>query len=323
MKDSNLFKNFSKKKILVLGDVMLDRYWWGDVSRISPEAPVPVVRLRRTSVAAGGAANVAANVAGLGAIPILIGAVGMDGEADVVRSVLTLAGVSPENLVELENYPTTVKTRVIAHNQQVVRVDHELHEILGPDEEAKIIECVRKKITESDAVVISDYAKGLLTDVVIAEAVSAANSGGKTILIDPKGKHFGKYDRATLLTPNFHEVKEACKLDGDGVRVAETAGNQLLSEFSFKAVLITQGDAGMTLFQRESAPLHFPAVAKEVYDVTGAGDTVIATLATSLGAGSDLAAACRLANIAAGIVVEQVGTTPVKIEDLKRAARGT
>src|SRR4051812_12745186 len=124
MEDSNLFKSFSKKKILVLGDVMLDRYWWGDVSRISPEAPVPVVRLRRTSVAAGGAANVAANVAGLGATPILIGAVGKDSEADIVRSVLFESGVSPENLVTLENYPTTVKTRVIAHSQQVVRVDH-------------------------------------------------------------------------------------------------------------------------------------------------------------------------------------------------------
>jgi D-beta-D-heptose 7-phosphate kinase/D-beta-D-heptose 1-phosphate adenosyltransferase len=321
MEDSNLFKAFSKKKILVLGDVMLDRYWWGDVSRISPEAPVPVVRLRRTSVAAGGAANVAANIAGLGATPILIGAVGNDGEAGIVRSVLSESGVSPENLVTLENYPTTVKTRVIAHSQQVVRVDHELHEILNSEEEAKIIESVRAKIAESDAVVISDYAKGLLTDALISETVSVANSAGKTILVDPKGKHFGKYDRATLLTPNLHEAKDACKLDGDGDGLAIEAGSRLLSDFSFSAVLITQGDAGMTLFQRDTDPLHFSAIAKEVYDVTGAGDTVIATLATSLGAGSDLASACRLANIAAGIVVEQVGTTPIRIKELEKASR--
>jgi D-beta-D-heptose 7-phosphate kinase/D-beta-D-heptose 1-phosphate adenosyltransferase len=221
----------------------------------------------------------------------------------------------------MENRPTTVKTRVIAHSQQVVRVDHELHETLNSEEEEKIIESVRAKVAESDAVVISDYAKGLLTNSVISEAIEAASSAGKTILVDPKGKDFGKYDRATLLTPNLHEAKEACKLEGDADDLADKAGAQLLSDFLFGAVLITQGDAGMTLFQRGNKPLRLMAIAKEVYDVTGAGDTVIATLATSLGGGGDLPSACRLANIAAGIVVEQVGTTPIKIDELEKAAR--
>jgi len=319
MTDSNLFKQFRRTSVLVLGDVMLDRYWWGDVTRISPEAPVPVVRLNRTSTAAGGAANVAANVAGLGARPILVGAVGNDSEGEVMRSILSRSGVSAEHLLMLADRPTTVKTRVIAHSQQVVRVDHEHHETLGHDDEAVLIDKVKKLIPECDAVVLSDYAKGLLTDPVIASVIRAANENEKAILVDPKGKDFGKYDHATLLTPNLGEAKEACKLDGQG-DLAHKAAELLLAAHAFGSVLITQGAAGMTLFQRDSEPLHFPAIAKQIYDVTGAGDTVIATLATALGAGGDLATACRLANLAASMVVEQVGTTPIRIDDLERVS---
>jgi D-beta-D-heptose 7-phosphate kinase/D-beta-D-heptose 1-phosphate adenosyltransferase len=321
MIDSNLFKSFRRTSILVLGDVMLDRYWWGEVTRISPEAPVPVVRLKRTSTAAGGAANVAANISGLGASPVLVGAVGNDSEGEAVRSILSRSGVSPEHLVTLADRPTTVKTRVIAHSQQVVRVDHEHHELLDPDAEAELIDSVIKLIPRCDAVVLSDYAKGLLSESVIESVIRAANENGKSILVDPKGKDFGKYDHATLLTPNLGEAKEACKLDGQG-NLTHKAAELLLSAHAFGSVLITQGDAGMTLFQRDSDPLHFPAIAKQVYDVTGAGDTVIATLATALGAGGDLATACRLANLAASMVVEQVGTTPIRIEDLERESQG-
>lgn len=319
MTDSNLFKQFRHTNVLVLGDVMLDRYWWGEVTRISPEAPVPVVRLKRTSTAAGGAANVAANVAGLGARPILVGAVGNDSEGEAMRAILSKSGVSAEHLVVLDDRPTTVKTRVIAHSQQVVRVDHEYHELLGHDSEAELIYSVKRLIPTCDVVVLSDYAKGLLTGSVITSVIRAANENGKMILVDPKGKDFGKYDHATVLTPNLGEAKEACKLDGHG-DLAHKAAELLLAAHAFGSVLITQGDAGMTLFQRDSEPLHFPAIAKQIYDVTGAGDTVIATLATALGAGGDLATACRLANLAASMVVEQVGTTPIRIEDLEQAS---
>ncbi|HTK38865.1 MAG TPA: PfkB family carbohydrate kinase, partial [Pyrinomonadaceae bacterium] len=178
MTDSNLFKKFRNTSILVLGDVMLDRYWWGDVTRISPEAPVPVVRLKRTSTAAGGAANVAANIAGLGATPILVGAVGNDSEGEAMRSILSQSGVSAEYLVMLDDRPTTVKTRVIAHSQQVVRVDHEHHELLDLGAETALINSVKKLIPKCDAVVLSDYAKGLLTESVITSVICAANENG-------------------------------------------------------------------------------------------------------------------------------------------------
>ena len=312
---SEILDSFSTKKILIVGDVMLDQYWWGDVTRISPEAPVPVVRLKKTSLAAGGAANVAANVVGLGATPILVGTVGSDNEAGSIRQVLAEHTVSPENLVTLNGRPTTVKTRVVAHSQQVVRVDNEVPDHMSPDEENRILETVAARIAESDAVVLSDYAKGLLTQRVTTETIDMARASGKYILVDPKGKNYKKYNNATILTPNLLEAREASGLDENGS--ADEAGKKLLSEHSFEGVLITQGEHGMTLFRKIEPPYYLKANAKEVYDVTGAGDTVIAALATSIGAGADWETASVLANIAAGIVVGKVGTAPVKIEEIR------
>ena len=312
---SEILDSFSTKKILIVGDVMLDQYWWGDVTRISPEAPVPVVRLKKTSLAAGGAANVAANVVGLGATPILVGTVGSDNEAGSIRQVLAEHTVSPENLVTLNGRPTTVKTRVVAHSQQVVRVDNEVPDHMSPDEENRILETVAARIAESDAVVLSDYAKGLLTQRVTTETIDMARASGKYILVDPKGKNYKKYNNATILTPNLLEAREASGLDENGS--ADEAGKKLLSDHSFEGVLITQGEHGMTLFRNTDPPFYLKANAKEVYDVTGAGDTVIAALATSIGAGADWETASVLANIAAGIVVGKVGTAPVKIEEIR------
>ena len=313
-----ILDNFSKLKILVVGDVMLDRYWWGGVTRISPEAPVPVVRLKSTSMAAGGAANVAVNVAGLGATAILVGIVGEDDEARLFPSILGDARVSSEHLIGVSGRSTTVKTRVIAHSQQVVRVDQEDSDPISAENEERICSKLRSLISEVDAVAVSDYAKGMLTDAVLSELISTAASHSKPVLVDPKGKQYAKYRGATVLTPNRREAAEACNLD-DSSTIVEQAGNRLMSELDLNALLITQGEEGMTLFRRSIEPFHLTAVAREVYDVTGAGDTVIATLTTAIGAGADLAHAAELANVAAGFVVEQVGTSSVTTSDLRAA----
>ena len=298
---------------------MLDRYWWGDVGRISPEAPVPVVRLSKTTLAAGGAANVAVNVAGLGAEPFLFGIVGNDDEADMVRGVLRTSGVSDEHLFSVDSRPTTVKTRVIAHSQQVARIDQETDSLLDETWESKLLEKLATLVPMADSIILSDYAKGLLTDRLLTRLVAMAADAGKSILVDPKGKDYAKYRGATLITPNRREAAEACNFHENSDNMIERAGNMLINELEIDAVLITQGDAGMTLFRRNNEPRHFPAAARNVYDVTGAGDTVIATLATSLGAGGDMEKSVMLANAAAGLVVEKVGTSSISLPELTLA----
>ncbi len=314
--------NFSNTKVLIVGDVMLDRYWWGSVGRISPEAPVPIVRLDQTTLSAGGAANVAVNVAGLGATPLLLGIVGIDIEADSIRGILTTSGVDSHNLIGVENRPTTVKTRVIAHSQQVVRIDQESDDQIGKDIEVQIESRIKSLVAEADAIILSDYAKGLLTDRLLSMLISSAQEAGKAVLVDPKGKDYRKYQGATLITPNRREAAEACNLIESAPSIVDIAGNQLLAELDLESLLITQGEEGMTLFRRNQDVKHFPTAARQVYDVTGAGDTVIATLATALGAGSNLDTATRIANAAAGIVVEQIGTTAIAIEDVRNAVNG-
>jgi rfaE bifunctional protein kinase chain/domain len=211
-----------------------------------------------------------------------------------------------------------VKTRVIAHSQQVVRVDQEDSEPITSETEEKICTKLRTLIPGVDAIAVSDYAKGLLTGQVLGELISIASSHAKPVLVDPKGKQYAKYRGATVLTPNRREAAEACNMD-DSPTVVDEAGNRLMSELDLNALLITQGEEGMTLFRRSTEPFHLTAVAREVYDVTGAGDTVIATLTTAIGAGADLARAAELANVAAGFVVEQVGTSSVTTSDLRAA----
>jgi rfaE bifunctional protein kinase chain/domain len=320
---NHILDKFTGKKVLVTGDIMLDRYWWGDVSRISPEAPVPVVRLKRTSLAAGGAANVAANVAGLGAEPLLFGVIGNDHEAEQLRNALDEVDVAHDNLIAINDRPTTVKTRVIAHSQQVTRIDHETDSSLSPETEAALVEAVGIAIGAADAIVISDYAKGLITDGVLSKIIAAAAEAGKPLLVDPKGKDYTRYRGAAMITPNRREAAEACNFHENGEGVVERAGTKLIADLGIDAVLITKGEEGMTLFRRDREPVTFATAAREVYDVTGAGDTVIATLATAVAAGADLETATNLANIAAGLVVEQVGTTAIDINELRRAVRSS
>lgn len=310
------FEDFSKVKVLVIGDVMLDRYWSGSVERISPEAPVPVVNLKETTLALGGAANVAANIEGLGAESFLIGAVGDDDEAKLFFETLEKSDVSSEYLLSFADRATTTKTRIVAHNQQVLRLDKESKKLLSPAQEEIVWNKIEAVFDKTDVVIASDYAKGVLTDSLLRRLIKYCRLNDKKILIDPKGKNYSKYSGATILTPNAREAADACKLDDENLDV-ERAGEILLSEINLDALLITQGEFGMTLFQKDEPAMRLSAQAREIYDVTGAGDTVIAALAVSVGAGSDWASAAGSANIAAGLVVEQFGTTAVKLEDLK------
>lgn len=316
-------KNFSKVKVLVIGDIMLDRYWWGSVNRISPEAPVPVVHLKETSLAAGGAANVAVNIAGLSAEPILIGIIGDDLEAKLLPSLLKASKISADYLIKLPNRQTTVKTRVVAHSQQVVRIDQESKLNLTASEEDDIWGKIKPLIETVDLIVVSDYNKGFLTENLLKRLITKASESDKFVLVDPKGKNFDKYLGATILTPNLKEIAEACGMDESEPEILERAGKKLLANLNLEALLVTQGEEGMTLLEKGKKPLHLAARARKVYDVTGAGDTVIATLAVAVGAGLDWAESANAANVAAGIVVEQVGTSTINFNELKSSIKAS
>jgi len=311
--------SFANTKILIVGDVMLDRYLWGDVARISPEAPVPIVRLRSETQAPGGAANVAANIEGLGATAFLIGCVGNDRDANAVDMILVEAGVNSVKLVRCGSRQTTVKTRIIAHHQQITRVDQETVDPLAQSEKAELLLAIKEVAPQVTAIVLSDYAKGVLDEEVVQATIAIAKTADIPVIVDPKGCDYIKYRGAKLLTPNRKEAIEACRMDDEMTDVVDVAGAQLLAENDVEAILITQGEEGMSLFTRSGENLRLRASARDVYDVTGAGDTVIATLAVTLAAGFDIQTAARLANAAAGIVVEQVGTTPIKFESLRKA----
>jgi D-beta-D-heptose 7-phosphate kinase/D-beta-D-heptose 1-phosphate adenosyltransferase len=312
-------ENFSKVKVLVVGDIMLDRYWWGSVNRISPEAPVPVVHLKETSLAVGGAANVAVNIAGLTAKPFLVGMIGEDKEAELFPSLLNNSKISADYLIKLPNRQTTVKTRVVAHSQQVVRIDQESKLNLTNSEEDNIWERIKSLIEKVDLVVLSDYNKGFLTYNLLKRLITTAAENNKFILVDPKGKNYNKYQGATILTPNLKEIAEACGMDDSEPEILERAGKQLFETLDLKALLVTQGEEGMTLLERNKKSIHLTARARKVYDVTGAGDTVIATLSVAIGAGLSLAESSNAANIAAGIVVEQVGTSTINFNELNNS----
>lgn len=314
---SSIIKKFKNVKVLVVGDVMLDRYYWGSVERISPEAPVPVVKLEKNSLVVGGAANVAANISGLGAKAFLVGVTGDDDEAKLFKPLLNELNISSEYLVKIKERPTTVKTRVVAHSQHVVRIDQETNSPLNDRQEKKVRNTIENLLEQIDIIIISDYAKGLLTENLIMRLITKGEELNKKVLVDPKGKSYEKYSGAHLLTPNRLEAANACGLSTDDLNVADKAGEILLNNLDVDSVLITQGEHGMTLFRKNYKPFHLDALARKVYDVTGAGDTVIASLGVTLGSGEDLETAARIANVSAGIVVEEVGTTIITQKKLK------
>lgn len=305
-------------RVLVIGDVMLDRYWWGNVSRVSPEAPVPVVNLEKISFTVGGAANVAANVAGLGAQAQLVGIIGSDAESELIRSSLQDKDIAADYLIKSQSRPTTVKTRIIAHNQQIARIDQETKNDLTPEDENKVWEIIESLLSNTEIVVVSDYGKGVATRNLLMRLITKCKSENKILLIDPKGKNYAKYSGASMLTPNRFEVAEACGLEDYSQSLIEETGRRLLTQLCLKYLLITQGENGMTLFEKDGEPVHLPVESKNVFDVTGAGDTVIACLAAAMGAGADFPTAAKLANRAAGLVIQQVGTTAITLKMLDR-----
>jgi len=315
-----ILERAADSRVVVLGDVMLDEFIWGDVSRISPEAPVPVVNIRRESTRLGGAANVLANVTALGANANVIGVVGEDAAAEKLREALRAnAGVQTEDtLVKDEKRPTTIKTRIIAHNQMVVRADREHRAAVNGQIEAQIIEVVKKAIGDAHALVISDYDKGVITPRILAEVLPLAY-GRMPVLIDPKVRNFDSYRPATLVTPNHHEALRLTNLEEDTDEGLRAAANAIKDRLSCDAVLITRGEQGMMLCEGDGDPVFVETAAREVYDVTGAGDTVIATLAAALAGGASLTEAAVLANHAAGIVVGKLGTATASSEEILRS----
>ncbi len=300
----------SKSRLLVVGDVMLDRYWFGEVSRISPEAPVPVVKVERVEERPGGAANVARNAAALGAKVTLLSVVGQDEAGHTLARLLAEEGIAT-SLLEDAQLATTVKLRVIGRQQQLLRIDFETtpaHEVLR----AKLTE-YEEQLKQCDVVILSDYGKGGLTH--IAEMIRLARSAGRPVLIDPKGEDFARYASATLLTPNRAELRQVIGPWASETELTEKA-QALRERLDLRGLLVTRSEEGMTLFAGDGV-VHEPALAREVYDVSGAGDTVIASLAVMLGSGLDLRSAMRIANRAAGIVVGKFGTATCTLTELQ------
>ena len=296
---------------------MLDEFIWGNVTRVSPEAPVPVVNIQRESTRLGGAANVLANVSALGATANVIGVVGNDAAAEKLRDGLRQTGGAQTDamLIEDENRPTTIKLRIIAHNQMVVRADREQRSLVNGDVEARIIKTAKEGIENAQALVVSDYDKGVITPRILSEVLPLAY-GRIPVLVDPKLRNFDAYRPATLVTPNHHEALRVSNLEEDNDETLHQAARMIRKRLKCDAVLITRGEFGMMLVEGDSSPVYVETAAREVFDVTGAGDTVIATLAATLAAGASITEAAVLANHAAGIVVGKVGTATATAEEV-------
>ena len=315
---AHLPRTFAGKTVLVLGDVMLDRFIYGAVDRISPEAPVPVIAVEKETAMLGGAGNVARNVAALGAKAVLIGLVGQDDAGAALRGMIDAEPGLEAELVVDPARRTTEKVRYISGSHQMLRVDREDR---GAGDAATLLAAFTAHLASADVVVLSDYAKGVLTADVVRGAIDAARAAGKPVIVDPKSRDFARYDGATLIKPNRKEAAEATGITENSDEASEDAGAAILAMApGLDAALITRGGAGMTLSVRGQPPLHLPATAIEVFDVSGAGDTVAATLALSVAAGAGLADAAHLANLAGGLVVAKLGTDVVTAAELTARA---
>jgi D-glycero-beta-D-manno-heptose-7-phosphate kinase len=309
---------FPKTTVLVLGDIIMDEYIWGDVSRISPEAPVPVVDVRQETKMLGGAANVVNNIATLGGRAILCGVVGHDRTGDeIIRKVEELS-LPTGGIVKVSGRPTTIKTRIVAQSQQVVRFDRESRKPVGEGDVIKLLSFIESAKERIHAVVVSDYDKGVVSPELM-EGLKAICRGSRVLLgVDPKPNHFDHYRGIDVITPNHHEAGAFSRTRITDRESLVQAGARMLEKLECRSVLITQGKEGMTLFEKKGDITHIPTVAQKVFDVTGAGDTVISAFCLGLAAGMDLKSAAAIANFAAGIVVGEVGTSAVNAQDLKQ-----
>lgn len=307
---------FPEAAVLVIGDIIADHYIWGKVDRISPEAPVPIVDVQRESYMPGGASNVANNILSLKGKVRICGVVGNDEMGRWVTHALRSQGVETGGIIVEDKRPTTKKTRVIAHNQHVVRFDHECRGEISSHSQDIIIEYIESCLGDIGALVLSDYAKGVVTRHLVKKVLELSADNNIYTVVDPKMKHFDYYTGATIITPNTAEASAASGIHIYNEESLCKAGDILLKQSDSAAMLITRGEHGLSLFEKGGAITHIPAVAREVYDVTGAGDTVVSALALSIATGANLREAARIANYAAGIVVGIVGTAAVKQEQL-------
>jgi D-beta-D-heptose 7-phosphate kinase/D-beta-D-heptose 1-phosphate adenosyltransferase len=315
-----LIEKFPQTRLLVIGDIMMDEYIWGEVHRISPEAPVPIVEVQSESLRLGGAANVANNIWSLGGKVLLCGVVGDDFMGERLGELLKTIGIRNDGIFMEEGRPTTLKTRVIAHSQQIVRFDREVRKEVSEKVTRQILKFVEEHLSDIDAVVVSDYAKGVITRKLLKELIPLCKQRGKIIMVDPKIQPFIVYHGVTLLTPNHHEagmaVNRKLKTEQDIV----TAGRELIEQLDTEAILITRGKEGMSLIEKGNPQVfHISAMARTVYDVTGAGDTVISVLTLALAAGASFPDSALLSNLAAGLVVGKMGTATLTVEELKEA----
>ncbi len=307
----SLLENLHCARILCIGDVILDHFYSGSIERISPEAPIPVLKLENKVSMLGGAGNVVRNLAGLGAKVSFTTVVGKDVDGDEIKRLICKEGLVDFLVIDDETRRTSVKTRFMAEGQQILRTDHETVFALNDQIEKKLITTATEAMRNCDAIILSDYAKGVLTDKAIVELIKAAKTGSKVIIIDPKGVDYSCYNGADIITPNRRELFEATGMPTDSDEDVALAAQNLIEKYGFGAVIATRSKDGMTLLRKDGRLSHLRAEAIDVFDVSGAGDTVVATLATALSAGADIEDAARLANIAAGIVVGKVGTAVV------------
>jgi len=316
-----VLERFTGAKVLVIGDLILDHFIWGRVERISPEAPVPVVEVERESKRLGGAANVAHNIRALGGKVEICGVLGDDEAGRELLSMLEEAGISPSGIVVDGGRPTTVKTRVIASGQQVVRFDRERRDGIPEEEQDRLRSLIRKLWGEMDCILISDYGKGMITRAIMQEVLKLKALEPKPVVVDPKIGNFPLYKGVTIMTPNTREAEAAAGMRIRTLEDLKAAGRKILRRFHLDALLITRGEEGMALFlpRRQMTPI--PTVAQEVYDVTGAGDTVAAVLSLGLAAGLPYLEASALANCAAGVVVGKLGTAVVTPEELRETVQ--
>ena len=317
MNYSKILREFRKKKILIIGDLILDRYIWGKVNRISPEAPVPIVEVTKEDFLLGGASNVANNIVALGGHPTIAGVVGNDRAGEEMMKLLEERGIQSQGVFWCSR-PTTVKTRVIAHNQQVVRFDREDKDRIEGKVFRELLNYMQRAVPIHDAVIISDYKKGVISSELIREVLKNSRPSHIFVSVDPKVGHFHLYKNVSLITPNLSEASLASGIEIVDEKSLIHAGRDLLKKLSCSAVLITKGEQGMSLFEKNKVA-HIPTVTRNVYDVTGAGDTVIAAFTIAYAAGATLEEAAVIANHAAGIVVGKIGTAVATPDEILKS----
>jgi rfaE bifunctional protein kinase chain/domain len=317
----DVVNSFSRVRVLVIGDLILDEFIWGQVSRISPEAPIPVVWVKSESFVPGGSCNVANNIRSLGGQADVIGVIGNEGRGRMLLELLEKKDIGVSGIIKDASRPTTLKTRVVAHHQQVVRIDREEVAPLSKDIQRRIIADVRRRIKNFDAVCVEDYGKGVITPELVQEIVKLARRYGKIITVDPKESHLSYYRGVSCITPNHHEASTLAKIAIRDDASLSRAGQKLLRVLACENVLITRGENGMCLFQKGLKPVKIPTLAQDVFDVSGAGDTVIGTYTLALGSKAAPIEAAHLANCAAGIVVGKVGTATVTQNELLARVR--